>query len=297
MPALADAVLDLPRLYVVAAGTSPGWRRASLLVSLDDGASWPAIGSTAAPAVLGTALSPLPAAGEALIDRAHFVDVALVHDQMLLEEADDALLLAGANLALLGEELIQFGRAQPLGAGQWRLSQLVRGRRGTGWAAGAHAAGERFVLIEAAALLAHDPPLAATGRKIRVMASGLGDPVPAEAAVAAAGEALRPPAPVHFEARRRDDGGFDLTWIRSSRQGWPWLDGVDAPVAEDGEAYRLSIQAGSGHIRAHDLTASAFDYSAAAIAADVSYTSAVTLSVVQIGTRAISRPAILTLTL
>ena len=50
---------------------------------------------------------------------------------MALQHAGDAALLAGANAAMLGAELIQFGRAEPLGQGRYRLSRLLRGRGGS----------------------------------------------------------------------------------------------------------------------------------------------------------------------
>lgn len=290
LPGLDDAVPDVPRLYVAAAGVSPGWRRAALLASLDDGASWAAIGATAAPAVMGVAASTLAAADEALFDTAHAVEVALLHGGMMLEDADDGRLLAGANVALLGDELIQFGRAEPLGGARWRLSRLVRGRRGTEWAAAGHAEGERFVLIEAEALMAYDPPVGAAGGTVRIMASGVGDAVPAEASAAGVGAALRPPAPTHFEARRQEDGRYALSWIRSSRAGWPWLDGASAPLAEDREAYRLTIAPAGGAARTEVLAAAEFLYDPG-----VDLGAPVTFSLVQTGTRAASRPATLIL--
>jgi hypothetical protein len=293
LPGLDDAAIDVPRLYVAAAGPSPGWRRAALLASLDSGVSWTSIGGTAAPALIGTATTGLGEAGEALIDTEHAVEIVLLHDRMLLEDADDARLLAGANLALLGDELIQFGRAEPLEDARWRLSRLTRGRRGTGAAAGAHAAGDRFVLIEAEALAAYDPPLSAAGGTVTVMASGIGDADPATASVPAIGAALRPPAPVHLAARHRSDGRFDISWIRSSRAGWAWLDGTDAPLAEDREAYRLTIAPDVGPSRTQELSVSAFVYDPA----EDPVAGEVTLSVVQVGTRAVSAPAALTLSL
>ncbi|MBN8839788.1 MAG: hypothetical protein J0I25_06260, partial [Sphingomonadales bacterium] len=62
-----------------------------------------------------------------------------------------AALDRGVNLALVGDELLQFGVAEQLAARRWRLRDLWRGRRGT--AATAHAAGDRFVLIEAESAL------------------------------------------------------------------------------------------------------------------------------------------------
>lgn len=124
-----------PRLAIAAAGTGPGWRSAALLISTD-GASWSPAGATAMPAVLGhvvTAPGPAPSHIE---DRANALVVELANGAMLLHDADAAALAAGANLAMVGEELLQFAHAVPLGARQWRLSGLWRGRRGTEGAAG-----------------------------------------------------------------------------------------------------------------------------------------------------------------
>ena len=148
------------------------------------------------------------------------------------------------------------------------------------------------MLIEREALLAYDPPASAAGGTVRMMASGIGDIEPVEAIAAMVGEALRPPAPVHLRARRRSDGHYDLSWIRRSRAGWPWIDGVDAPLGEDREAYRLTIQPDGGAARAFELTSPAFDYDPAD---DMAAADAVAFSVVQLGSRAVSRPALLTL--
>lgn len=297
LPNLADSAPASPRLYVATAGASPGWRRASLMAGLDDGASWASIGLTAAPATMGSALTVLPAAGEALFDNNSMLDVQLLHRGMELEEADRSRLIMGANLALVGSELIQFGQAAPLGDGQWRLSNLVRGRRGTGWAVAEHLAGERFVLIEPETLLAYDPPLGTAGGSVRLLASGIGDPAPVEASVLSVGEALRPPPPVHSSAYRQDDGGWAISWVRQSRIGWNWLDASDAPLGEDRERYRLVIRRADGVERAYELEKASFDYAAADATADGLAGPEVTISIVQIGTCAASRPASLTFTL
>lgn len=297
LPNLEDSAPASPRLYIAAAGPSPGWRRATLMASLDAGASWSNLGSTAAPATIGTALSVLATASEAIFDRAHALDVQLLHGGMELGDAEHDRLLAGANLALIGNELIQFGRAVPLGEGCWRLSELTRGRRGTGWAAADHIVGERFVLIDQETLLAYDPPLSVAGADVQVLASGIGDPAPVTATASSVGEALRPPTPVHLNAERREDEGFGLRWSRQSRTGWSWLDACDAPLSEDNERYRLTIRRGDGAERTYDIGTAAFDYATTEVTADAMAGTAVTISVVQIGTSAASRPASITLDL
>ena len=106
---------------------------------------------------------------------------------MWLESRGDPALADGANLAVLGDELIQFGTAEPLGGRRFRLSRLLRGRLGTEWAAGLHEAGETFALIEAESLAGVEAPLSSLGGEARLLAVGLGDPegVPAARPVTA----------------------------------------------------------------------------------------------------------------
>jgi hypothetical protein len=289
LPALTDEVPARPRLLVAAAGPEAGWRRAELVASFDGGASWTAAGSTAAPAVVGTAIEVPAAAGSALIDERSRIEVELLNDAMWLENRNDSALADGANLALLGEELVQFGHVEPLGERRFRLSRLLRGRRGTEWAAGLHAPGARFALIESDSLAVVEAPLGSLGAEARLLAQGLGDPDGVLAVRTVAGEAMRPPAPVHLRAQRLPDGGLALSWVRRSRAGWVWLSGSDTALGEESESYRLSL-AGGGFERSVALAAPAFLYTAAEQAAD-GVSGPLNVEVVQLGTSAPSRPA------
>lgn len=285
LPPIANGVATTPNLVVAAAGVSPGWRRAALLMSTNGGASWEEAGVTAAPAIIGAADSVLGAGPAGLIDAANAVDVTLLHANMTLGNADAAGLDAGRNLAMLGDELIQFRSAAPLGANRYRLSGLYRGRRGSEWAAATHSAGERFVLIERDALatlaVAHMPA------PVMVMAVGIGDGIaPPIATVRNPGQALLPIAPVHLRCERLNDGRLNLSWVRRSRDGWRWIDSVDAPLAEEMERYLLNITPDVGAAEQAELVASHFIYTPPAGANSISF------SVVQIGTFGSSRPAI-----
>lgn len=240
LPPLDDSVLAQPRLLVAAAGSAPGWRRASLLYSVDDGARWQIAGATALPAVIGTLEAPLAAVGSALRDLFGSIEIVLAHDAMTLADADDAALDAGANLALVGDEIVQFGRAETLGGRRWRLTRLLRGRRGTETAT-AHGPGTRFVLIEPEALVAIDLPLSTLGGTAAVMASGVGDrDGPVRVDVSIGGRSVLPPSPVHVRVEQEGDSGR-LRWARRSRAGWRWSDGGDVPLAEERERYRIEL--------------------------------------------------------
>ncbi len=239
---LIDDGAGQPRLTIVAAGTAPGWRRAAVQYSLDEGKSWIAAGATAAPGVVGRLSAALAAAPATLADRRNAIDVMLAHDGMTLANADAAALDRGANLALVGDELLQFGMAQPLGGAAWRLTQLWRGRRGS--IPAALAPGTRFVLLDSdsALVLALD---AAIGARVRVLASGVGDAEPAETECVIGGASALPPAPVRLSGRVVG-GALALSWRRRSRTDWRWRDGVDAALGEEREAYRMTITSGAG---------------------------------------------------
>ncbi|HZF42139.1 MAG TPA: phage tail protein [Sphingomonadaceae bacterium] len=295
-PPLGDAVEARPRLVVAAAGAERGWRAATLEVSGDGGASWSAAGMTAPAAVMGTVVGVLPAAGATLFDRRNAVEIELLHDGMWLESRNDDALVAGENLAMIGDELIQFGDAQALGPRRFRLSRLLRGRRGSEWAAATHAAGEAFVLMDADSLLALPMPVAQAGGVVEVAARGMGDGIaPALASRVVGTEAVRPPAPAHLTARRGSDGAIVIAWTRRSRTGWAWIDGVDAPLGEDREAYVVAVSGGT-RVRVVEVDAPRFVYSAAMQAEDGAGAS-VTLdvAVTQAGSAAASRPAALTI--
>ena len=225
-------------------------------------------------------------------ERSSFV-VELLNDARWLEPRSDAALVSGANLAALGDELLQFGRVQPLGDRRFRLSRLLRGRRGTEWAAASHQPGERFVLIEAESLVSLEAPAAAVGTEARVLASGLGDGAEAVAEVRTlSAEGLRPPMPVHLRATRLADGDIAISWVRRSRAGWSWLSGADAPLGEEQEAYRL-VLSGAGFERTAVLNSPYYTYTSAQQAAD-GLSGALAVAVTQLGTAAHSRPAAFT---
>ncbi|HZF95764.1 MAG TPA: phage tail protein [Allosphingosinicella sp.] len=279
-----------PWLAAVAAGTSPGWRRALLTVSFDGGSSWQDLGPTAQPAVIGTAMNAPAGASGALFDDRNVLDVELLHAGMDLEGRSDSALAGGANLAVLGSELVQFGRAQRVGERRYRLSRLLRGRRGTEWAAGAHVAGEAFVLLERDSILAIPVPPGAVGAEAALFAVGMSDGAGGVSATRTAmAESLRPPSPVHLGAERLASGDVRIGWTRRSRLGWTWASGSDTPLAEEQELYRVTL-ASAGASRSVTVSEPFLLYTAGEQAAD-GLAGPLAIDVVQLGTHAASRPA------
>ena len=290
LPPIEPGVANTPNPVVAAAGISTGWRRAALLLSTDGGASWDEVGETAAPAIIGAVDSVLGVGSARLIDEVNQVEVTLLNAEMALANVDNEGLDTGRNLALLGDELIQFRTATPLGGNRYRLSGLYRGRRGTEWAITSHTAGERFVLIERDALAAISPVGAPA--QVMMMAVGIGDDAtPPIKTILNPEQALMPLTPVHLRGERLSDGRISLSWVRRSRDGWRWIDSVDAPLAEESERYALTIAPDVGPVEQTQTSVSASLYTPPPGATSLS------VSIIQIGTFGPSRPATLTFNL
>ena len=296
LPPLGDSPADAPQVAVAAAGISPGWRRAALLTSMDGGATWQEAGQTAAPAIIGSAATILAPGTTRTLDLVNSVEIELLNAAMALADADIASLLRGDNAAMLGNELIQYGRAEPIDTNRWRLSRLLRGRRGSEWAVGDHALGEPFVLIEADALAFIDG--VAAGSSLSVLASGIGDVGPVEASLQIEGRALRPLSSVHGAATPLAGGDTRISWIRRSRAGWRWPDSIETPFGEETELYRLALSPGPAPVRTVETAVSEYVYSEADRAADIaSGAASLSISIVQIGALGVSPPLTFTIPL
>jgi hypothetical protein len=279
LPWLGDGLASAPSVAVAAAGPSLGWRRAALLQSRDGGLSFEKIASTV-----------LAASSTAGFDTENVVDVTLINGAMDLSDTTNDGLVAGQNLALLGDELIQFGRAMPLGSRQFRLSNLLRGRRGSEAAMVSHVVGDRFILLQSESIL----PLAvpAGTQAVTVSASGLGDLTPVTAVVANIGRALLPLSPVHIVALRLTNGDTRINWVRRSRDGWHWIDGVDAPLGEESELYSVTVSNGASSSRSITVAMPEWTYNAVERAVDAAAGAAqVGIEIRQLGTYGQSRPA------
>ncbi len=211
-----------------------------MLLTGDDAGGWSEIGDSAAPAVIGTVTVPPGPASALIEDRTNGVEVALLHDAMMLAGIDAAAIDRGGNAALIGDEIVQFARAERIGAARWRLSGLWRGRRGTAAAMARHVAGEAFVLLDPATLRRIDEPVPAVGRTMTAMAVGIAADDVTTAAIVPAGRGLVPPAPVHLTAEVRENM-LELRWIRCARGVVAWRDGVEVPIGEERETYRVTL--------------------------------------------------------
>ena len=228
-------------------------------------------------AVMGSIAAGVPPGPVGRWDMATVLDVALPAGA--LASLPDEAVLNGRNIAAIGSEadgfeMIQFRAAELVEEGLWRLAGLLRGQGGTSdLAAVGHAAGARFVLINAATpLLELDPAEIGLARTLRAgpLAIAFDPDRFTTQDFRVAGRARLPLVPVHLTGRRNGVGDVHLRWIRQTRIGGDGWEQVEVPLGETVEAYRVDILEGVALKHSIEVAAPELALSAGELAAMLS---------------------------
>lgn len=186
----------------------------------------------------------------------------------LVGRPDDEV-LAGANAMAIdhgGEwEVVQFRDAALVAAGEWRLTGLLRGQRGTEHlAAQTLPAGAAIVVLGDAVM-----PLGLTtteaGLPFWFRSGAAAKPVSTHTVQAHTPARIseRPFAPAHLAARVTG-GDTALSWHRRTRKAvttWP-ASGAEPPIGETAELYRVEIGPAGAPLRVTDVALPALIYTA-----------------------------------
>ncbi len=196
---------DTTALYLAVSGESTAWKGAIVQASRDGGETWQSVGAIKTSAVMGSTISELPAGSVPYPDKRNYVDVELLRDDMVLTTATLPEMMSRANLAIIGDELINFSAVEQLTATTWRLSGFLRGRKHT--TCEAHAIGERFVLMNNAMLIYRQVELYDIGREVIFRATSIGaDTTEETQTFTYTARAQQEPAPSYLRARHYRDG-------------------------------------------------------------------------------------------
>ena len=228
---------DTMATFAAASSPQAGWTGATLYRVEGTGLE-PLQGTGRTRSVIGTTRSDLLPSAALYLEPDAAIEVELVADDQSLHSAVPADLLAGANRALIGGELVQFASATHLGGAVWHLQGLLRGRGGTeAAAASGQEAGASFVLL-------NGTPVVAQGlgvNTVEMAAIGLADTDPVRSTIRNRGIARRPLIPVHPRVETAEDGSIDLGWTRRARGAWLWDGTVEVPLVEQQERYEVGV--------------------------------------------------------
>lgn len=259
IPLLVDADDVTPAgFYWGVVGSGDGWRGADVRRALEPTGPYDEVAPQGYELTVGDVVDVLPDAPRINSDpwdMTSTITVTLRRPDMTLSSVTEAEVLDGANAAYIGPqdghggEIIGFLDATPTGVpGQYELSGLLRGRRGTEFAADEHGTGEMFVPLEIGALqrVSYGVPDVGQERAYKAVSLLLLE-ADAEAVLwTNTGVGMRPYSPVDLHASWSSGGDIELTWTRRSRIG----EGINPPpLAEETEAYVVQILDGPVVVR------------------------------------------------
>lgn len=187
---------------------------------------------------------PPPSHGAFSLDWETRIDIAPAVSWFDLESITDAQLWEGLNLCLIGGEVMQFRDAVENADGTWTIWNLLRGRRGTEYACSTHAAGERFVYLDANTINLEGEGLNAHTQERWFKPVGAGRSLVETRAIQIDYQArdLMPYAPSDIRRAVEGDGSITLDWKRRTRLGGNLQDGTPSvPLNETSESYEVYI--------------------------------------------------------
>jgi hypothetical protein len=183
-----------------------------------------------------------------VFDKVHSVDIRMFTGTPPTTAPNDLAVLNGANIALLGTELIQWVNAEDLGENIYRLSRLLRGRLGTELSMSSHLAGETFVLLDSDSVrrVVQNTNDTNAERFFKIVGSGL----PVYAATVTpfvnTGNSQKPWKPAIIRSTRDGPGEITVNFHRRTRFKIEWMDFVDVPLGQEVEAYEMDILNNAG---------------------------------------------------
>jgi hypothetical protein len=250
-------LLDLPALreedddagiYAVAARSGIGttWGGAIIYRSADGGTSWTQVAAVANEARVGRINTALPSGITSTWDYENSIDV-VVGSATAFESRTEEDVLVGANTAAIGVhgrwEIVQFQDAEEISANRWRLSTLLRGRRGTEHIVGTSEINDRFVLLSGPGVVRLPLSTAQIGVEMRYRGVTMGSTLAAATTYpfTGTGMALETFSPVYVRGERDLSEDLTITWIRRDRLHQTMRDGVEIPNSEANESYSIDI--------------------------------------------------------
>lgn len=233
-------------------GYTSGWPGGVIYRSVDGGQTWTDLQGFTSPVTMGYARGALGAGRFDIVDASGVLDVDMMAGD--LSSIDEVAQFAGGNALAYGAPgrwEICSPRTVTLNAdGSLRMTDWLRGRFGTEWAASLHQSGDALVLLT-------DPDLAWVGmdsgsiglaRDYRGITAGRAIDTDDNRSETYNGVNLKPLSPVYLNGSRHPSTrDWSLSWTRRGRVSPDWRSSVDVPVGEASEAYEVEIYDGSGY--------------------------------------------------
>ena len=238
---LHETDIKTPRVLIACCGEAKEW--AGCNVYCFDNATGKYIEklSVQDSAVMGATLNKLELASPYLIDRKNTLLVNVISGDLHSISLDE--LLAGKNMAVIGNEIIQFQNAQLINQNQYLLSNLYRGLQGTEDQIDQHLNNDRFVLLDESVLsipIFHEQIGQDISWKVSNHNVALNFDKP-DCITKFQALNIKPLAPTNLRVTRTKNEDV-ISWARRTRGGAVWSDFADMPLNEEKELYKITIK-------------------------------------------------------
>lgn len=236
-------------LYCAAAPTESNWPGAGLYKSIDD------ITYSAQTSIYFNKETPcgyvrnVPGYWDPMdnrFDELNYFIVELGNGELSSMTEDQVL--NGGNACVIGNEVLQFKTAELIDVDTYRLTGLLRGRKGTDWAIDTHQPNEEFTLLNSSSILRYEEDRSRmnVATKYKAVTSGqyIGSSYPKT--VTNTGRSLKPYAVIYPKATRNGSTDVSISWIRRTRLSGEWQT-PEVPLGENFEKYEIEIYGNSSY--------------------------------------------------
>lgn len=232
---ILQSIDDRLGYYVAVSSVDLDWRGAYVELSMDGGQNWIDADATGANMVLGKTITGMGAHTVYYRDDVNSIDIELLRPDMELESATMEEMMNRNNLAIIGNELINFSNVEQLTEKTWRISGFLRGRKGS--PISSHATNERFVLLDVDALYFADAELYDIGRTLTFKVTSIGREGPDQVkTIVYNGNSQRERQPAYLHARRVG-GNIVINWQGVGRTGG----GAGVGMGQYFQTYRVTV--------------------------------------------------------
>ncbi|NLD09617.1 MAG: hypothetical protein GX667_08535 [Xanthomonadaceae bacterium] len=212
---LSDAD-DKLGFYIVAERTTERWEGVAIEVSRDGGKNYDEQFILNEEGIIGELLEPIKDHPPEYPDTHNQIKLKTMDYRDVLMSYDLREMLNRKGLMLIGDELLNYGNAEDDAEGNWTLSHLFRGRKGT--PTSSHIDGERVVLFDYGSVPFIESSLYDVGKTFTLRITSLGTDVSYTMSYTFNGNSQRERKPNRLQVKREGDM-MQLSWLGTGRLG------------------------------------------------------------------------------
>ena len=261
LPLLQDSDRDSPGFYVMLAGAFNGWGGGTLYVDVASatiatayglslatasaGSAWETVASSSINVPQGTCLTALaPKMHGCYWDRESSLLVRIANGMTLQSAAESDILSQLLNVTVIGGEVVQYANATALGNGLYKVTDFLRGLRGTERLIDGHVTGEYFVRLSGSVQrVPTTKGEIGIADSFRAVSVGQDTSTAVNVTFTDTGSSVKPYTVKVYQKFRDADGDVTVSWWPRVRTGGAWLSGSDVtlPTNDSPETYQVDV--------------------------------------------------------